>query len=80
MQEAAQLLKVSRSTMYDLLHVVRNVAARTRTVPVEDVSAVVLTPAHAQRLCAAAEAERIGAGVRLALYLGMRMGEILGLR
>ncbi len=60
--------------------VARNVAALIDPPKVERYGARVLTPAEAQQLLATATGDRLEALYRVALSLGLRRGEVLGLR
>jgi integrase len=69
---------LATAEQWDLIH--RNVAARTDTLRTDPVQIVVLAPADAHRLLDAADVHGIGMAVRLALFVGLRSGEVLGLR
>jgi integrase len=58
----------------------RNVARLTSPPRVESYAPHVLTPGEAQRLLQAAQEDRLAALWRVALSLGLRHGEVLGLR
>lgn len=60
--------------------VVENVAALVEPPRVERYEATVLTPDEARRLLAATEGEPLAPLFHLALLLGLRQGELLGLR
>lgn len=61
-------------------YMARNVVGLVDAPRIEPYTGVVLTDQEARRLLAAAAGDRFEAGYALALYLGLRMGEVLGLR
>ncbi|MDP9315377.1 MAG: site-specific integrase [Chloroflexota bacterium] len=60
--------------------VARNVASLAEPPKVEDYEPRILTPAEAQHLLEAAKGDRLEALWRVALSLGLRRGEVLGLQ
>lgn len=73
-------LAVALKTAVERGYVGQNVVTKVAPPHVDEGATRVVTADEAKRLLAAAAGDRFEAGYALALYLGLRIGEVLGLR